>query len=73
MSRTTGFNAHIRFLKVAYMSVTDSPRVVETKEFKKILDRITIQDYELTKDTYVPGSSGQGKLYWDLKKQGLKG
>ncbi len=73
LSRTTGFNAHIRFLKDAYMSVTDSPRVVETNEFKKILDRISIQDYELTKDTYVPGSSGQGKLYWDLKEQGLQG
>ncbi|MEO9465320.1 DGQHR domain-containing protein [Sulfitobacter pontiacus] len=69
LPRTTGFNALIRFLKDAYLSLVDEPRVVETNEFLEIFERIRIQESELNKDVYVPGSTGQGKLYSELVAQ----
>ncbi|MCR9140268.1 MAG: DGQHR domain-containing protein [Alphaproteobacteria bacterium] len=72
LSRTTGFNALIRFLKDAYLEIVEEPRVVEVSEFAEIFKRIDISAENLTKDIYVPGSTGQGKLYTDLRKSGLR-
>jgi DGQHR domain-containing protein len=72
LSRTTGFNALIRFLKDAYLHIVeDEPRVVEKSEFAKIFDRIDIKEKDLNKDVYVPGSTGQGVLYKQLVKLGI--
>ena len=71
LARTTGFNALIRFLKDAYLSVVDKPRVVEKGEFAAIFQRINILEEDLNKESYVPGSSGQGKLYRELRDKGL--
>jgi hypothetical protein len=44
LSRTTGFNALIRFLKDAYLYIVkDDPRVVEKSEFAEIFDRIDVK------------------------------
>lgn len=73
LSRTTGYNALIRFLKDVYISlVEDEPRVVEEDEFAAVLAGISITEDELTKDYYVPGSTGQSQLYRDLVEQGLR-
>lgn len=72
LSRTTGFNALIRFLKDAYLHIVeDEPRVVEAAEFAEIFDRIDIKEENLNKDVYVPGSTGQGVLYKQLVKLGI--
>lgn len=72
LSRTTGFNALIRFLKDAYLHIVeDKPRVVETSEFAQIFDRIDIKEEDLVKDIYVPGSTGQGVLYKQLVELGI--
>jgi DGQHR domain-containing protein len=71
LSRTTGYNALIRFLKDAYVSVVDEPRVVEREEFAKIFSRVNIEGDALNKAEYLPGSSGSGKLYRELLAQGL--
>lgn len=71
LSRTTGFNALIRFLKDAYLSVAMEPRVVETHEFFEIFDRMNIPEASLNKDVYLPGSAGQGLLYTHLVEQGI--
>lgn len=73
LARTTGFNALIRFLKDAYLEIVDSPRVVEKQEFAEIFSRISIADEELNSEVYLPGSSGAGLLYRQLKSQGLRG
>ncbi|MCE8033118.1 DGQHR domain-containing protein [Billgrantia tianxiuensis] len=72
LSRTTGYNALIRFLKDAYLELVDSPRVVEKSEFLEIFSRIDIPDEELNSEVYLPGSSGAGLLYRHLVQQGLK-
>lgn len=72
LSRTTGFNALIRFLKDAYLHIVkDEPRVVEKSEFATLFDRIHIKQEDLNKDVYVPGSTGQGVLYKHLVKLGI--
>ena len=72
LARTTGFNALIRFLKDAFLHIVDDkPRVVETSEFAKIFGDIQIEQENLNKNTYVPGSTGQGLLYAHLVAQGL--
>lgn len=71
LCRTTGYNAFIRFLRDAYVSVTDSPRVVRESEFLDILKRITLSDKDLSRDKFLPGSSGAGELYRILLSEGL--
>lgn len=71
LSRTTGYNALIRFLKDAYVSLVDEPRVVEKEEFAEIFSRVNIEGEALNKEEYLPGSSGAGKLYRALVAQGL--
>ncbi|MEQ9575558.1 MAG: hypothetical protein RLN77_08250, partial [Rhodospirillales bacterium] len=71
LSRTTGFNALIRFLKDAYLSIVDESRIVEVSEFASIFERITIKEADLNKTVYVPGSAGQGLLYRHFVMQGI--
>lgn len=71
LCRTTGFNALIRFLKDAYLEIVTEPRVVEKIEFLELFKRISISSEELTKEKYIPGSTGQGELYRQLVKEGI--
>ncbi|WP_386819793.1 DGQHR domain-containing protein [Luteolibacter algae] len=72
LSRTTGYNALIRFLKDAYVFIVDDePRVVAVQEFDEIFDKVSIGEDELNKNVYVPGNTGQGLLYAALKSEGL--
>ncbi len=73
LARTTGFNALIRFLKDVFLEVSGpQPRKVGKSEYAEVFKLIGIDEVDLTKDNYVPGSSGQGLLYRDLG-EGLKG
>jgi len=63
LSRTTGYNALIRFLKDAYIHIVKEPRVVRKKEFDELFERVRITEDELINTVYVPGSTGQGALY----------
>jgi DGQHR domain-containing protein len=73
LCRTAGYNALIRFLKDVYVSIVDKPRVVEVNEFAVIFARVDLADKDLTKDRFVPGSTGSSDLYKLLKAQGLPG
>ncbi|NPD16133.1 DGQHR domain-containing protein [Xinfangfangia sp. D13-10-4-6] len=71
LPRTTGYNALIRFMKDAYLSVVSEPRIVEKEEFAAILELVNIDGADLNKDNYLPGSAGAGKLYGQLVQQAL--
>lgn len=71
LCRTTGFNALIRFFKDAYLSLAKEPRVVSRSEFEEVFKRVSITGDQLNKDNYVPGSTGQSRLYNDLVSQGI--
>lgn len=67
LSRTTGYNALIRFLKDAYLEIVEEPRIVKTEEFLKLFERSKLTDESFNSETYLPGSSGAGLLYRHLK------
>lgn len=72
LSRTTGYNALIRFLKDAYLSiVADQPRVVTLEEFADVFGRVEIPGETLTRENYLPGSTGAGRFYNELVDQAL--
>ena len=66
LSKTTGYNALVRFLKDAFLELADSPRVVGTEEYSRILSKVALNDEDFNKERYLPGSSGSGSLYRDL-------
>jgi DGQHR domain-containing protein len=72
LSKTTGYNALIRFLKDAYLSlVSDQPRVVEEAEFSDLFEKVDIPEESFTRDNYLPGSTGASRLYNQLMTQAL--
>ena len=62
-NRTTGFGALMRFLKVAYNSFQKPSRVILRDDFATIFERISLKDGSFTPDEYVPGGSGEKKLF----------
>ena len=68
-NRTTGFGALMRFLRVAYKSREKPGDVVQREEFAEILARITLEEGKFTPEEYVPGSSGERKLFDALVEQ----
>ena len=69
LNRTTGFGALMRFLRVAYNSLERPGEVASKEEFEGILETITIADDTFTPDEYLPGSSGEKKLFDVLVEQ----
>lgn len=64
---TNGYNALIRFLQDAYLSiVSDVPRVVTKEEFNQIFKSIELPKNRLVVTEYLPGGAGGSKLYKDL-------
>ena len=63
LNRTTGFGALMRFMRVAYNSREKREKIVLRDEFQAIFDRIELEDGKFTPDEYVPGSSGERKLF----------
>ncbi len=66
LNRTTGFGALMRFMRVAYLSMDMPDQVVEADDFDSIMNRIDMDDGTFTPDTYLPGSSGEKKLFDEL-------
>jgi DGQHR domain-containing protein len=67
LNKSTGFVALMRFFKDAYLSFNSPSEVVSKDQFYDIFLPIDINEDSLTKDRYIPGSSGQADLYNDLK------
>lgn len=72
LCRTTGYNALIRFMKDAFLSLTDRPRVIKKEEFSEIFSRIKIPESQLTKEIFIPGSTGASDLYRRLMKEAFE-
>ncbi|WP_421565247.1 DGQHR domain-containing protein [Ochrobactrum sp. EDr1-4] len=66
LSRTNGFNALIRFLKDAYLVLTDKPTIISKGEFLNLLIKSSLNDNDFTTDRFPPGSSGSALLYREL-------
>lgn len=71
LGRTTGFAALLRLLPEIVSRITASPlekdtSVIDKDEFLSILNLIELQDADFVSTTYLPGSSGEGRLFSDM-------
>ncbi|MCK0099254.1 DGQHR domain-containing protein [Qipengyuania sp. S6317L1] len=66
LSKTNGYNALIRYLREAYLSITTKPTVPTKEQFRSLLDRSSLKDNDFNTDRFVPGSSGAAALYREL-------
>lgn len=69
LNRTTGFRALMRFLPVAYLSLGGFDSVVPEEDFRTVFTKVRLTDDEFTPENFVPGTSGQAKLYHTLEEQ----
>jgi len=67
LNRTTGFRALMRFLPVAYLSLGGMDSMVSEEDFREVFDKVKISDEDFTPENFVPGTSGQAKLYHALE------
>lgn len=68
LPRTNGFRGLIRFFRDAYNHVAVPGQLVDAAAFKSIFDRCAMESGDFTTDNYPPGTSGETRLYHDLKK-----
>lgn len=74
LNRTTGLEALMRFLRVAYVESRAEGVMVETDQFEDILRRIGLDDDDFSPSQFAPGGSGPAELYRSLLEQsGLTG
>jgi DGQHR domain-containing protein len=66
LNRSTGFIALMRFLKDAYLSFERIGEIVSVEEFNDIFRHIDISEKSITREKYLPGSTGQRQFYEDL-------
>ena len=71
LNKTTGYQALMRFFKDAYLNLTAEPKVIKKNTFLEIFGRSKLKDRDFNKEVFVPGSSGEGKLYHSLKDECL--
>ncbi len=76
LGRTTGFAALIRLLPAATSRITRAPLTknssLPTKaDYFGLFKKIQLKDDDFTAERYLPGSTGEGKLYEDLL-EGIK-
>ncbi len=70
LSKSTGVVAFMRFLRPAYHElVVNIGDVVTKDQFFSLLENVEISDNSFTKENYLPGSTGQSKLYNELLNQ----
>ncbi|MEB8345874.1 DGQHR domain-containing protein [Flavobacteriaceae bacterium KMM 6898] len=68
LNKSTGFLALMRILRLLYPKFGKIGQVVSKEEFVKEFDKVDILEVKLNKTNYIPGSSGQSKLYQELKE-----
>jgi len=72
LNRTTGFIAFMKYLKPVYLflkkqSVTNDIDFAPTEnQFFEVINNISLEDKDFTKDEYKPGNSGISGLYHKL-------
>jgi DGQHR domain-containing protein len=67
LNKTNGFRALMRFLRPCYLHITLPGNVPTKEEYYKVFEKIDFNDEHFTIDEYRPGTSGESRLYHDLK------
>lgn len=67
LGKSTGVVAFLKFLRPAYKaSVSVIGEEVAKEKFAELLSKVEINEAQFNKEEYLPGSSGQNKLYREL-------
>jgi len=69
LNRTTGFVALMRLLPFAYLSLARPGEVPSIEQFEKLFQAATLADGDFSKETFIPGSTGQKRLFETLRIQ----
>lgn len=59
---TNGFDGLMRYFRHAYRYLTSPGKMVETEDFKRLLDKSSLKDGDFNPQRFVPGSSGASAL-----------
>lgn len=62
LNRTNGFDGLMRYFRHAYRYLTSPGKMVETEDFKRLLDKSSLEDGDFNPQRFVPGSSGASAL-----------
>lgn len=63
LNRTTGYLALMRFLREVYLANCDEGEILTEEACTEIFDKVKIPYKELTRENFLPGSSGVSALY----------
>lgn len=68
LPRTNGYRALMRFFRDAYNELAAPGEMVTSRRFEQIFRRIDNLEGEFTTENYPPGTSGESRLYADLRE-----
>ena len=63
LNRTTGYAALMRFLRQVYLRHGERGGILSSEACSEVFGEMSIADEELTRDEFIPGSSGISALY----------
>lgn len=69
LNRTTGYAALMRFLRQVYLRYCEKGEILSMESCEEVFDEIDIAEAELTRETFIPGSSGISSLYRRLMSE----
>lgn len=69
LNRTTGFAALMRFLRPVYLAHCQKGQILTRADCDQVFSSISISDDELTREYFLPGSSGISVLYKRLMSE----
>ena len=69
LNRTTGYAALMRFLRPVYLVNCNKGQILTRDACDQVFKRVKIGDSELTRDYFLPGSSGISVLYKRLMSE----
>lgn len=68
LNKSTGLVALMKFMRPVVNKIGKQEELISMKEYSKVFNGIPLADESFTKMEYVPGSSGQSKLFHTLVK-----
>jgi len=69
LNRTTGYAALMRLLRPVYLAHCQKGQILTRAACDQVFGRMNIRDDELTRDSFLPGSSGVSVLYKRLMSE----
>ena len=68
LPRTNGYRALMRFFPLAYNFISAPGLIPPINDFRVLFDKVGLSDDDFVTTNYPPGTSGETKLFNDLKQ-----